>query len=137
MALGELVVAQVIPSNFILHTSDLVEKFHKDLLPHSVSNYDLREIINQISDEIDAKDRKKTIQLFRSLPQFNRIACKQFLDTVERQHLLKAATFDLAVAIYDRLEEFKAFDSYRFANRFPYAFEKMVGNDVVFFHIPY
>lgn len=137
MSLGELVVAQVIPTNFILHTSDLVEKFHKSLLPYSVSNYDLREIINQIADEIDVRDRKKTIQLFRSLPQFNRIASKQFLDTVERQHLLKAATFDLAMAIYDRLEELKAFDSYRFANRFPYAFEKMVGNDAVFFHIPY
>lgn len=134
---NELVVAQIIPTSFILPTDDLVREFHASLLPLSVSNYDLREIINQIADEIDAKDRSKTLQVFRTLPKFNRIVCKQFNDTVERQHLLKASVFDLATGIYDRLEQLRAFDSYRFADRFPYAFEKMVGNDAVFFHIPY
>lgn len=134
---NELIVSQIIPTNFILSTEDLVKDFHAALLPYSVSDYDLREIINQIADEIDTKDRAKTLQVFRTLPKFNRIVCKQFNDTVERQHLLKAAVFDLATGIYDRLEQLKAFDSFRFADRFPYAFERMVGNDAVFFHIPY
>lgn len=133
----DLVVAQIIPTSFILQTADLVERFHQALLPYTISNYDLREIINQIADLIDSKDRTSTFRAFRELPKFDRIASKHFLDTIERQHVLKAATFDLAVGIFTRLEHLKAFDSYRFANRFPYAFEKMVGNDAVFFHIPY
>lgn len=134
---NELVVAQVIPSTFILPTEDLVLKFHQKLLPFSISNYDLSEIMTQISENIDTKDKQNTYADFRKLPHFDRIVSRHFLGTIERQHLLKAAVFELACGVYEELEKFKVFDSHRFRNKFPYAFEKMIGQDVSFFHIPY
>lgn len=134
---NELVVAQVIPNTFILPTEGLVRAFHKTLLPFGLSEYDVAEIMNQIADIIDKKDKARTFAAFRQLPNFDRIASKHFLDTIERQHLLRGAVFELACGVYQELEKFRVFDSYRFRNKFPYAFEKMIGMDVSFFHIPY
>lgn len=134
---NELVVAQYLPATVILPTEPLVRAFHEALLPWTVKEIDLNEIITQIAESIDVKDKAGAFMSFRHLPKFDRIASKQFFDTVERQHLLKAATFELACGIYKLIEDLGGFESYRFKNKFPYAFEKMLGMDASFFHIPF
>jgi hypothetical protein len=135
--MNELVEAQVIPLTLVIPTDDLVTTFNQMLFPHTVTNYDLREIMTQISEQIDSCDKKAAFESFRRLPKFDRIVCKQFIETIERQHLLKSAVFTLATGLYQRLEDFRVFDSYRFPNKFPYCFDTMMGNDAVYFHIPY
>lgn len=134
---NELIVAQNIPSTLIVQTEHLVQEFHQKILPLHVSDFDMAEIMNQIADMVEKKDKATTFSDFRALPNFDRIASKQFLDTIERQHLIRSAVFDLACGVYRELERLGVFDSYRFKNRFPYAFERMIGMDATFFHIPY
>jgi len=135
--MNDLIEAQVIPLTVIVPTEDLIAEFNRTLFPLTISDFDLREIMTQISEQIDSCDKKSTFEFFRQLPKFDRIVCKPFSETIERQHLLKCAVFTLATGLYDRLENLRVFDSYRFMSKFPYCFDKMVGNDAVYFHIPY
>ena len=135
--MNELVEAQVIPQMLVIPTEDLIVEFNRTLFPHTVTDYDLREIMTQISENILSGDKRVTFESFRRLPKFDRIVCKQFIETIERQHLLKSAVFNLATGLFHRLEHYRVFDSYRFTNKFPYCFDKMVGYDAVYFIVPY
>lgn len=135
--MNELVKFEEIPKVLILDTAQEVEKFYHDLKPYSINDYDVREVLNEIADTIVMENKERTFQQFRKLPEFDRIVSKHFLETIERQHLLKAATFELATGVYHKLEVVGAFRSQAFKGKFPYVFDRMVGKDAQFYHMPY
>lgn len=135
--MNELVLAQSMPKYLIVPTADLVENFHRDLLPMVVRDSDIREIMNQISDVVDTPDRQKTLTEIRRLPNFDGIASKHFLQSLERQHLLKSATFNLGSELHQRLIGLGVFESTQHRGSFPYVFSELVNNDASFFLLPY
>ncbi|MDR3392261.1 MAG: hypothetical protein P4L77_11065 [Sulfuriferula sp.] len=135
--MNELVLVDTMPKYLIVPTADLVENFHRELLPLSVKDSDVREIINQISDVVDTPDREKTLTEIRRLPNFDGIASKHFLQSLERQHLLKSAIFNLGSEFHKRLIELGVFESPKHRGEFPYLFSELIRNDAAFFLLPY
>jgi hypothetical protein len=133
----DLALAENIPRTLVVETHDLVENFRKSLLPYTINDYDVREIINQITDTIVSDDKNRSLEKMRALPLLDRIVSRHFLESIERQHLLKAATFELGWKLYDRLTQLGVFKSLRFKGKFPYALFEMQCGDAFFTHIPY
>ncbi len=145
--MNHVALAEVVPYRLIVETADLVKRFHESVLPFTLKDVDMVEILYQVSDvlteanwetNVRKTDKIEMVHRLHCLPEFNRIVSRQFFDTVERQHLLKAATFELGWSLYRRLISIGAYDSHQFKGKFPYAFDKLVaGGDSAFFHVPF
>lgn len=142
--MNELVVKEALPPRLIVPTEDLLSAFNYALMGYGqvLPRADLIEIITQIGDAMVNADEGegllKFVEAFRSLPLLDRIASRSyFLETLERQHVLKAATQTLAASLFRRLEQLGAFQAPGKKGTFPYIVAGLEGNDVMFTVLPF
>jgi hypothetical protein len=134
--MSNLVVTERIPAFLIVESGDLVRDFKQMILPRSMPDHDVREIMNQISDAIgETTKARPLVTLFRTLPMLDRMVSRKTFDQIEHQHVLRAATFELAWGMYKRLEGMGAYSSSQFLGKFPYVFDKLEGTDSLFIHV--
>lgn len=125
---NDLVPAEKIPSMFVAHTEDLIRTMLDEIRPIHLVDRDISEIMNQLSDVMTGNKREFEQEL-RSIPKYDLIVSKSVFDSVEKQHVFKAAVHQLGWRLYDRLNEVKAFNSFQHEGEFPFIFYGLIGFD--------
>lgn len=131
-----LIPYQTIPQTFIADTADLIHLLQREIFPMKLPPSDIREVVNQVAD-IMSGNRYDFVMNLRKLPDYNRIVSRTVFDTVERQHMLKAAVENFGLRFQDRLERIGAFQAVNHRGEFPYIFYDMVGHDAHFEYFKY
>lgn len=143
--MNDLIVSEATPRRLILDSEWMIHKFRSELTPHHEQMHrgDLSEVITQITETLLNMDESsqgllRFVEEVKTLPAIDRIASKHyFLESIERQHILKHATHNLAAEIYRALDRLGAFQAPGKKGTFPYIFAGFEGRDISFALLPF